>query len=78
MDEVDSRGFASAYHFDRKCGRGAEPDPTLWWRRNTESRYHIDYTFVRPADTIQAVDVGLHGDWLAHSDHAPMAVDLLL
>ena len=24
MDEVDSLGFASAYHFDRKCGRGAE------------------------------------------------------
>lgn len=78
MDNLESRGFVSAYHLMRECGRGVEPEPTLWWRKKVESSYHIDYTFVRPADAIQAVDVGLHGDWLAHSDHAPMAVDLLL
>lgn len=78
MDELESLGFASAYHLDRKCGRGAEPDPTLWWRRNTKSRYHIDFTFVRPADAIQTVTVGTADDWITYSDHPPMVVDLRL
>ena len=30
MDDLESTGFASAYHLDRKYERGAEPDPTLW------------------------------------------------
>lgn len=29
---------------------------------NVESRYHIDYTFVRPADAIQHAPVGKHED----------------
>jgi len=52
VDELESLGFASAYHLDRKCEPGAEPDPTLWRRRNTKSRYRIDYIFVRPADVM--------------------------
>src|SRR3954466_2293257 len=31
MDWLQSRGFASAYHSDHGCERGAEPRPTLWW-----------------------------------------------
>jgi DNA polymerase-3 subunit epsilon len=27
-------------------------------------------------DAIEAVTVGSHADWLAHSDHSPMTVDL--
>jgi len=64
----------TVYHFKR----GAEPEPTLWWRKNIESSYHIDHTFVRPGDTIQAVGVGSHEDWLAYGDHPPMTVDLRL
>ncbi len=78
MDDLESIGFASAYHLDRKCERGAEPDPTLWWRRNTESRYHTDYAFIRPADAIQNVNVGSGEDRLGHSDHPPVTVDLRL
>ena len=78
MDELESRGFASAYHLKRECGRGAEPEHTLWWRKNVNAAYHIDYTFVRPADTIQNVNVGSVEDWLDHSDHPPMTVDLRL
>lgn len=77
MDDLESTGFASAYHLDRNYERGAELDPTLWWRRNTESRYHIDYTFVRPADAIQNVNVGADQDWITYSDHPPMTVDLM-
>ena len=78
MDDLESRGFVSAYHDDRKCRRGEEPEHTLWWRRNIERRYHIDYPFVRPADSIQTVKVGSHEDSITYSDHPPMTVKLLL
>ena len=78
MDQLESRGFASAYHFDRGCGRGAEPEPTLWWMKNIDTTYHIDYTFVSRPDAIEAVTVGSREDWLAYSDHPPMTVDLRL
>jgi endonuclease/exonuclease/phosphatase family metal-dependent hydrolase len=76
MDQLESRGFVSAYHFHHQCERGAEPDPTLWWTRNVDKPYHIDYTFVSRPETIEAAAVGSHADWLAYSDHSPMTVDL--
>ncbi|MGV0872110.1 hypothetical protein [Mycolicibacterium sp. XJ879] len=76
MDQLEARGFVSAYHHTRGCERGAEPNPTLWWTRNADKPYHIDYTFVSRPEAIDAVTVGAHTDWLAYSDHSPMAVDL--
>jgi hypothetical protein len=64
MDDLESRGFASAYHIKRGCGRGEEPEHTLWWRKNVDAKYHIDYTFVRPGDAIQDVTIGKHEDCL--------------
>jgi len=78
MDQLESRGFVSAYHFLHGCERGAEPDPTLWWMRDVLKPYHIDYTFVSRPETIEAVTVGSHEDWLAYSDHGPIMVDLSL
>ncbi|MDV3135333.1 hypothetical protein [Mycobacterium sp. 29Ha] len=76
MDELEARGFVSAYHHTHGCERGAEPNPTLWWTRNADKPYHIDYTFVSRPEAIEAVTVGTHADWLAYSDHSPMTVDL--
>jgi len=79
MDQLEARGFVSAYHHTHPvCRRGKEPDPTLWWMRNVGKPYHIDYTFVSRPEAITAVTVGSSDDWLAHSDHAPMTVDLQL
>ncbi len=78
MDQMEARGFVSAYHFNRRCGRGAEPDPTLWWTRNPLKPYHIDYTFVSRPGAISAVTVGTHAGWGAYSDHSPMTIDLQL
>lgn len=40
--------------------------------------YHIDYTFVRPGDAVEAVAVGSYEDWITYSDHPPMTVNLRL
>ena len=76
MDQLESRGFVSAYHTHHGSERGAEPHPTLWWMKNADTTYHIDYTFVSRSDAIEAVAVGTHADWIVHSDHSPMTVDL--
>lgn len=76
MDQLETRGFVSAYHYHRTSERGNEPDPTLWWTRSINRPYHIDYTFVSRPESIQTVTVGTHVDWIAHSDHSPMTLDL--
>jgi hypothetical protein len=76
MDHLEARGFVSAYHSHHGSERGAEPHPTLWWMKNTDTTYHIDYTFVSRSDAVDSVTVGTHTDWLAHSDHSPTTVDL--
>ena len=76
MDQMESRGFVSAYHFHHGCERGAEPDPTLWWTRNIDKPYHINYTFVRPGEAIKAVTVGSPRIGLRIATTAPMTVDL--
>lgn len=76
MDQLAAQGFASAYHQQHGCARGAEPHPTLWWTRNVDKPYHVDYTFVSPAAAVHAVTMGAHADWLPHSDHSPTTVDL--
>lgn len=76
MDQMESRGFCSVYHSHHGCGRGAEPHPTLWWNKNINTTYHIDYTFVSRPEAIQAVTVGPYTDWITYSDHSPMTIDL--
>lgn len=78
MDQLEARGLVSAYHFHYGCGRGAEAHPTLWWMKNLSTTYHIDYTFVSRSDAIESVAMGEHADWIAHSDHSPMTVDILV
>lgn len=76
MDQLQTHGLISAYHHQHGCARGAEPHPTLWWTRNVDKPYHVDYTFVSPSSAIDTVTIGTHAEWLAYSDHAPMTVDL--
>ncbi|WP_131809523.1 endonuclease/exonuclease/phosphatase family protein [Mycolicibacter sinensis] len=76
MDQLQSRGLVSAYHHQHSCVPGTEAHPTLWWTRNIDKPYHVDYTFVCPAEAIDEVTTGTHTEWLAYSDHPPMTVDL--
>lgn len=74
--ELKYRGFVSVYHHHHGWNLGAEPDPTLWWRRKEDATYHIDYTFVSRPDAIKSVVTGSFSDWIACSDHSPTIIDL--
>jgi exodeoxyribonuclease-3 len=71
-------GFSSAYHEFFGYLQGAERHPTLWFRKNKNNPYHIDYVFLsRPLlSKIKNVEVGASDEWLSLSDHAPLLVEL--
>lgn len=76
--DLEALGLVSAYHRQSSCEFGAEPDPTHFHTYNLGRPFHIDYCFVpEPWLTPAArVTVGAAAEWVRHSDHAPLVVDL--
>ena len=69
-------GLSSAYHAATGESFAQERHPTLWFLKRPHQGYHIDYCFLPQAwlSSPVAVWVGQAGQWLAHSDHAPLIV----
>lgn len=78
VDRFRKLGLESAYHKFYGELQGAERQPTLWFRKNKGTTYHVDYTFLsRPlVSKLRGVRVGGSEDWLSFSDHAPVVVEL--
>lgn len=73
-------GLVSAYHAFHGEEHGAESRPTLHLLKKRERPYHIDYCFVPESwvERTKAVDVGSYEEWIRHSDHCPLVVDIAL
>jgi exonuclease III len=71
-------GMESAYHVSSGNPQGAEQHPTLWFRKNKDTAYHIDYAFLSHPllSKLRNVEIGRCDDWLSLSDHAPVLVEL--
>ena len=67
--------FTSAYHsiFDEEFGK--ESKATLFLTKNLNKKYHIDYAFIR-GFKIKNIEVGDYSDWIKHSDHMPLIIDI--
>lgn len=78
LELVEPLGLVSAYHSHFNEPFGAESRPTYFHRSQLASPAHLDYCFVPKewAQRISRVEVGSYEDWRAHSDHAPLVVDL--
>lgn len=76
--QLGGLGLESAYHTFTGSAPGRELHPTIFWTRNLEKPYHIDYCFVptRWQSQVRRVRVGPASDWLSISDHAPLTVDI--
>ncbi|MCB5292110.1 hypothetical protein BJQ90_01543 [Arthrobacter sp. SO3] len=75
VEKLGGLGLSSVYHRTGVTGEGAEPTKTYFHTRNQRFGHHIDYAFLSngvPADLM----VGDSGDWLAHSDHMPLILDI--
>jgi len=67
--------FTSAYHsyFNEEFGK--ETKATLFYTKNLNKTYHIDYAFIR-GFKIKNIEVGDYSDWINHSDHMPLIIDI--
>jgi len=72
-----SIGLQSLYHHTRGEAQASEKEPTFYLYRKLDRDYHIDYAFI-PERWLDAssLEVGHSSDWLAHSDHMPLRIQL--
>ena len=77
---LEDKGIHSTYHTYFNQEQGAEKHPTLYMYRHEDKPYHIDYCFVSKdlLKNVSSVEVGKYEDWIKHSDHVPIIVDIEL
>jgi exonuclease III len=70
-------GLLSLYHHSRCVMQGLELEHTFFMQRNPNKPYHIDYAFI-PERWLEesSLNIGAPSDWLAHSDHMPLKIQL--
>lgn len=76
--ELEEINTVSLYHGTMNERQGEESQPTFYMQRKLDRPYHIDYVFAPRkwlAENVQ-FEVGKHEDWLQHSDHMPLIVDI--
>lgn len=77
VDRLSSMGYTSLWHHLRREGHGTESRPTFYLYRRPERTWHLDYAFVTPALMQGAtLELGSPDEWLDHSDHLPLFLDL--
>lgn len=75
--ELHELGLKSLYHHMRGENHGKEGSHTFFMYRRAAKPYHIDYAFLSEALLPNAsIELGLSKDWLHHSDHVPLIVDI--
>lgn len=77
LKELESRGKHSVWHAKSNDDHGEESVSTLFMYRQPERGYHIDYVFASKMLIEQStIEIGAHEDWLAHSDHVPIMLEI--
>ena len=77
VEQLSQLGLSSLYHQVFQERQGHESLATFYMNRKLARGYHIDYAFLSsdllPRSTLE---LGLPADWLPHSDHMPLIVDM--
>lgn len=78
INALSELGLVSSYHEFFGEAQGSETRPTCYLLWNEKRPYHIDYCFVPTswAPLIQSVEVGSYSQWIQHSDHRPLLVEI--
>lgn len=70
-------GISSLYHRRKNEDQGKETEPTFFMYRKIDKPYHIDYAFTSKRWlSSSTIEVGKPEDWLEHSDHMPLLIEL--
>jgi len=77
VEELRKLDKHSVWHKTKGEEHGLESVSTLFWYRQPERGYHIDYVFGSELLIEKAkIEIGAHEDWLMHSDHVPLVLDV--
>ena len=74
VNDLREIGIESLYHRYSGEEQGKETIPTLYFQRNQEKPYHIDYVFGPPEFSKRLInfEIGKIENWLRLSDHMPI------
>lgn len=69
--------IASLYHLYFDEYQGKETQPTLYFQKKQDKKFHIDYCFAGKFWTkkLQNIEIGKYNDWIEYSDHVPIIID---
>jgi len=74
---LEKKGIVSCYHKLKQEYFGNETIPTLYFRGQQNSQFHIDYIFAHHEIIAQAnIDIGKWIPWWHYSDHVPIVLNL--
>ncbi|MEN9639014.1 MAG: hypothetical protein RLZZ262_882 [Bacteroidota bacterium] len=78
VNRLAERGIHSVYHKYFNVEHGQEDHPTFFLHRNKEKPYHIDYCFASADlyDKVASLELGTYENWMSHSDHIPLEINL--
>lgn len=74
VSKLHELGLQSVYHRAGSVAHGAETAKTYFHTKKLHFGHHIDYAFLRGASA--SLRIGRHEDWLQHSDHMPLILDV--
>lgn len=68
----------SVYHTFTNVKFGSEKEPTLYFRKNKKTSYHIDYVFASRnlVNAVKLFSIGKYENWISLSDHMPLIAEL--
>jgi len=74
---LETLGLTSLYHRQEESALGEERKFTFYMYRDPTKPYHIDYLYL-PSELAASstISLGTPQDWLKHSDHIPLYIDL--
>lgn len=78
INELSELGIESLYHKFTGELQGKESKPTLYFQRNKNKQYHIDYVFgvQKYSEKLINIEVGSLNEWLVLSDHMPILCEI--
>jgi len=75
---LNEQDIVSVYHSLNHEKHGEEKIPTLYFTRNINKTYHIDYIFMKEKMTrrIKSFFIGKYDEYIGLSDHMPLFMEL--
>lgn len=80
VELLAENNIVSVYHSNFQEEHGKEKTPTLYFTKNKDKPYHIDYFFIKQAllKNIEKYQVWDHDSYIGKSDHMPLFVEINL